>query len=155
MGDLFAPLLELEDTLVRQGFQYGLKSAERAAFEEGRELGIQKGAEVGNELGWYFGHLVFWEQTLSPCSSSRFFSAENKREDEQGESINKRIVETLRKLRQLLETFPSDPTKEDLFDHLDRVRGKYRQAASLLKAPLSSRYVPPSSASHTPTSAAH
>lgn len=49
--------------------------------------------------------------------------------------MHRRAAEALGKLQELVCSFPRDPTREDLFELLDRIRGKYRQTASLLKAP--------------------
>jgi hypothetical protein len=131
MGDLFDSVLHIEDALVQQGVQNGRLNADKAVFEDGRQLGLVKGAEVGHELGFYFGQLVMCKAHAS---------------EKKDEENTKRAFDALNKLHDLIVAFPGDPSREDLFEQLDRIRGKYRQVASLLRLPV--RSVPPHATSH-------
>jgi hypothetical protein len=160
--DLFDALLHLEDRLLEDGRHNGRLNAHKAAFDDGRQLGLSKGAEVGHELGFYYGHLLLWWCHLHPSPPppaaggdasppSAGLGAEASLQHSTGDACPpNRAVDALAKLRELVDSFPNDPTKEDLFEQLDRIRGKYRQLTSLLKAPPTSRYRGPSTASPSP-----
>lgn len=136
---MFEALLHLEDRLVQEGLQNGRLNAHQVAFDDGRQLGLAKGAEMGHELGFYFGHLLLWRclhpPPPPPPSAVVVVVVEGAGDEKQKQHVHRRAVEALGKLQELVCSFPRDPTREDLFELLDRIRGKYRQTASLLKAP--------------------
>lgn len=160
---MFEALLHLEDRLVQEGLQNGRLNAHQVAFDDGRQLGLAKGAEMGHELGFYFGHLLLWrclhpppppppsavvvvvvegagdevQRPLPPigCQEEEQPRPHHHHHQKQKQHVHRRAVEALGKLQELVCSFPRDPTREDLFELLDRIRGKYRQTASLLKAP--------------------
>ncbi len=116
--DLFDSLLHLEEHFVQQGIESGRQHAEQAAYRSGFELGQKKGSEIGEELGYYFGCVTLWLELA------------NKHPDL---FAGKRVLPTLMKLQQLICTFSSDPTKEELFDDLENIRAKFKHLAALLK----------------------
>lgn len=132
---MFEALLHLEDRLVQEGLQNGRLNAHQVAFDDGRQLGLAKGAEMGHELGFYFGNLLLWRCLHPPPPPPPPAVVEGAGDEQQKQHVHRRAAEALGKLQELVCSFPRDPTREDLFELLDRIRGKYRQTASLLKAP--------------------
>jgi hypothetical protein len=116
--DLFADLLNIEETFLQQGLEQGRLNAEKTSYEEGYALGVVKGRDIGKELGFYFGCIKIWSQ-LAKAHPDKFQS--------------KRVLKTLAKLEQMINTFPSNPEQEDLFERLESIRAKFKQTCSLLK----------------------
>lgn len=185
--DMFEEVWRVEERLVEEGLQNGRLHAHHAAFQDGHQLGLTRGALIGDELGFYLGRLLVWAHLPSPSSSSPSSSSstpatacpcphlcpcagrtdhhhghharhaqEGKKEEEEEEGGRRgRAGEAMGRLWELIARFPVDPSSPDLFEHLDRLRGKYRQTASLLKAPASSRSYASGASSYPPPARPH
>lgn len=91
-----------------------------ASDKEPLLLGLEKGRDVGKELGFYRGACEYWNEWCQ-------------REDVQED---KRKVRVKTVVKQMLSTLDSmdlaDPSKPELSDQIELVRAKYRQVCSVL-----------------------
>ena len=72
----FDSLLCLEDSFADEGRGEGIIHGERVGFEDGRLLGLERGFDLGEELGTIYGSAIFWSGLLSRSPerySKRYF----------------------------------------------------------------------------------
>eukprot|EP00008_Paramoeba_atlantica_P014113 CAMPEP_0201482036 /NCGR_PEP_ID=MMETSP0151_2-20130828/6290_1 /ASSEMBLY_ACC=CAM_ASM_000257 /TAXON_ID=200890 /ORGANISM="Paramoeba atlantica, Strain 621/1 / CCAP 1560/9" /LENGTH=165 /DNA_ID=CAMNT_0047864503 /DNA_START=6 /DNA_END=503 /DNA_ORIENTATION=+ len=147
----FDALLNLENDFYQKGRQEAREMRAIHDFREGWKLGLENGYDVGFELGQYYAVCLVWEAMLS-------FSSNPGPKD-------RRRMTAVKHLRQLLESVPLDllhpsnkiqqrSVKEEekggekseeksvssnLSNHVQKIKSKYKQCASLLGDPLHSK----------------
>ncbi|KXZ41800.1 hypothetical protein GPECTOR_279g735 [Gonium pectorale] len=88
-----------------------------AGLAEGRELGVQKGYEIGQEVGFYAGCVRTWRQLQVRDPGL----------------VTERQDRSLAALEEMIGAFPLyDPQDESLLDMLERLRGRFKALASSL-----------------------
>lgn len=115
IDDLLDDALFLEDRFEREGYAEGLAKGHLMGFKDAYPLGLQHGADLGMEVGYYGGCVEAWKQVLavSPTATPR-------------------VHKVLRKLETSLADFNlSNNMDADTVDALDGIRAKFRQLASL------------------------
>lgn len=68
--DVFADVLNLEETYYQEGYALGISDGSKSGRIEGRVFGLEKGFEKFLEMGRLHGRAVVWEARLPPSSSS-------------------------------------------------------------------------------------
>ncbi|XP_078322439.1 protein LTO1 homolog [Crassostrea virginica] len=113
--DIFHDIVMSEERFHQEGFSAGLDVGRQAGIHEGWRLGWQKGSAIGSEIGFYHG---FCELLLEKIKD---------------DSKKQRVCKALEGIMTAIEELPaSDPTNQELFDKLDKVRAKVKQVNSLL-----------------------
>ncbi|CAH1790741.1 unnamed protein product, partial [Owenia fusiformis] len=113
--DIFHDIVMLEETFHKKGYVEGIEQGKESGVKDGFQLGYDKGKQIGIEIGTYAGFAKTWKAIL-----------------EQDEQPKEKALKTLKALIELVERFPSDPATENLFEILDKIRAKFKQACSLL-----------------------
>eukprot|EP01090_Pellita_catalonica_P010758 TRINITY_DN22200_c0_g1_i1.p1 TRINITY_DN22200_c0_g1~~TRINITY_DN22200_c0_g1_i1.p1 ORF type:complete len:144 (-),score=24.31 TRINITY_DN22200_c0_g1_i1:64-495(-) len=113
---MFDSLLGLEASWVDEEREDGRKKAESAGFAQARDLGVVKGKEIGMEIGWYKGCMIGWKRIL----------------DNQPDRNTDRLCKAMKRLNDSIVAFPRDPSVEDFWELLDKVRGKFKVVLAIL-----------------------
>ncbi|KAI9555690.1 hypothetical protein GHT06_018205 [Daphnia sinensis] len=122
--DAFDSLVLSEDNLVNKAYEEGLVHGEKVGFQEGFDLGNQKGAEIGSEIFFYRGFAKGWIALLS--------------ENELPGENNPKSVKALKKLLKLLDSFPQgNPKSQDIIALLQEIRAKFKHCCAILKVDAS------------------
>ncbi|XP_057377622.1 protein LTO1 homolog [Daphnia carinata] len=155
--DAFDSLVLSEDNFVNKAYKEGLVHGETVGFQEGFDLGNQKGAEIGSEIFYYRGFAKGWIALLSEnecdftqtlhhllelCPNSlnpEFVDEVNQsRLREQQGKTNPKSVKALKKLLKLLDCFPQDnPKSQDIIALLQEIRAKFKHCCAILKVDAS------------------
>ncbi|KAL6042029.1 hypothetical protein QOT17_024633 [Balamuthia mandrillaris] len=117
----FEALLDLEERFIDEGWAEGKRNAEQAGFQDGRGLGLSKGRELGEELGFYYGCVVAWSQMANSTKSSHPYQ------------FSQRTLTALSKLKEKILAFPANPTDENLQEALDSIRANFKKVSAMLK----------------------
>ncbi|XP_020638517.3 protein LTO1 homolog isoform X1 [Pogona vitticeps] len=118
--DAFDAIVMAETKFHGEGYQEGYAEGIYAGAIEGRQYGIQQGAIVGLEIGSYLGFAVTWKRLLPKGSDEK----------------QSKKIKVLESLIQMIEKFPSeDPVYVNLQEDLEKIRGRFKQACSLLHVP--------------------
>ncbi|CAH3019501.1 unnamed protein product [Porites evermanni] len=116
IDDAFDAAVFLEERFYEKGYQEGFHDGKIKGLQDGRQLGLLKGCEIGGEVGFYLGFVSLWLeiQLESPDAKPR-------------------CVKLLETVKDMLLSFPiNDPTNEEMFAKLEKIRAKFRQVCSLL-----------------------
>eukprot|EP00274_Cyanoptyche_gloeocystis_P008195 CAMPEP_0196652214 /NCGR_PEP_ID=MMETSP1086-20130531/1447_1 /TAXON_ID=77921 /ORGANISM="Cyanoptyche gloeocystis , Strain SAG4.97" /LENGTH=134 /DNA_ID=CAMNT_0041982635 /DNA_START=80 /DNA_END=484 /DNA_ORIENTATION=+ len=120
-ADFLDAVLHIDEQFIQDGYEQGRIIGQEVERKEGAALGVQKGFEIGNEVGFYEGCLQVWEAL---CISHP-------------ELFSDRSLKSLQILREKIAEFSwNDPRKEDILDVLDQIRGKFKQSKSQIGEPL-------------------
>ncbi|XP_062586253.1 protein LTO1 homolog [Saccostrea cucullata] len=113
--DIFHDIIMSEERFRQEGYNAGLSVGRQTGYQEGCKLGWEKGAAVGSEIGFYSGFCgILLEK----------FKDDDKKQ---------RVCKVLQGVLRLLEELPLiDPTNQELFDKLEKIRAKIKQVNSLL-----------------------
>ena len=112
----------LDDVSTQEGFQEGEKVRQKKDELEGFHLGLDKGQEIGSELGLYQGFAISW---IKVC--------QRKEDSLQTKSVLK-ARKVLEKLKNSCEEFPSENIEDvDHLQLLQEIRAKYKLVCQLLK----------------------
>ena len=115
----FDSLLVAEDRTVSKGWEEGYKAGKEEGRQEGERLGRERGQQVGQEIGFYLGFSEEWLEVYQA---------------EPSDKKSTKIVNSLLKLRELAEAFPSENSKEEDFtERLQQARAKFKLLCSLLR----------------------
>lgn len=116
IDDAFDSVVFLEERYYDKGFKEGYDDGKDKGLHDGRHLGLTKGCEVGGEVGFYLGFVSMWLETL-----------------QEGPNVKTRCIKLLETLKMMILELPvNDPTNQELFAGLEKVRAKFRQVCSLL-----------------------
>ncbi|KAJ7344586.1 hypothetical protein JRQ81_000536 [Phrynocephalus forsythii] len=115
--DAFDAIVMAETKFHGEGYQEGYEEGICAGAIEGRQYGVQQGAIIGLEIGSYLGFAVTWKRLLSEGSDEK----------------HSKKIKVLESLIQMIQNFPcEDPVYENLQEDLEKIRGRFKQACSLL-----------------------
>lgn len=65
---MFDDIINLEDRFIEEGKQLGASLQEITSMRTGREIGLSRGLEIGQELGFYKSMtLTLIKENLSSC----------------------------------------------------------------------------------------
>ncbi|XP_061176500.1 protein LTO1 homolog [Saccostrea echinata] len=113
--DIFHDIIMSEERFHQEGYSAGLSVGRERGCQEGCKLGWEKGAAIGSEIGFYSG--------FSGILLEKFKDDDKKQ----------RVCKVLQGVIKLIEELPLfDPTNEELFDKLEKIRAKIKQVNSLL-----------------------
>ena len=109
----------LEDRSVERGRREAQLEAQRRDILEGWHAGTQKGADIGQEVGFYLGF----------AHTRREFARLSDAPDHE-----RRALKSLDKLVNAAEAFPAENIKdEDVLEKLENLRAKFKQCCAQLK----------------------
>ncbi|XP_031552712.1 protein LTO1 homolog [Actinia tenebrosa] len=114
--DPFESLLFLEENCHKDGYNEGWIVGQGKGLSVGRGLGIDKGKEIGSEIGYYSGFVSTWLLLID-------------KSDKKGARVNTQLQNLNSLIDQLSIT---DPTDENLFANIEKVRAKFKKIISLL-----------------------
>ena len=115
----FDSLLVAEDRTVSKGWEEGYRAGKEEGRQEGERLGRERGQQVGQEIGFYLGFSEEWLEVYQA---------------EPSDKKSTKIVNSLQKLHELAEAFPSENSKEEDFtERLQQARAKFKLLCSLLR----------------------
>jgi hypothetical protein len=118
VDDFLDRVVDFDEHCQAMGAAEGEQIAKEQARAEGARLGHQLGRQLGLELGFYEGCLWVWRDFH--CADSGDSGSRRRR--------SKCVADAL----ELIGALRCDPLNEQLQDQVDRVRGKFRQAKSLM-----------------------
>ncbi|KAH0620819.1 hypothetical protein JD844_021611 [Phrynosoma platyrhinos] len=123
-ADVFEAIVMAETRFHGEGYQEGYAEGIHAGIIEGRQYGVQQGAHIGLEIGSYLGFAVTWKKLLHTSSDEK----------------HSKKTKVLESLIEIIEKFPcEDPVYERLQEDLEKIRGRFKQACSLLHIPADAR----------------
>jgi len=110
-------LINLEESLMKEGHKHGFEKGREEGIEEGYQLGITKGNEIGTEIGYYKGCMISWTRL------SKLFP----------DTFSTRALKSLEHLESLLSQCSSDlnPQNEELLNIVEKIRAKFKMVNSL------------------------
>lgn len=99
-----------------KGFKEGYETGKTQGLSEGRLLGVSKGCDIGREVGSYLGFVSIWYEILKENPNAKA-----------------RCVKALRSLKEMILALPlNEPSNEELFANIEKVRAKFKLVCSLL-----------------------
>ncbi|MQL73113.1 hypothetical protein Taro_005457 [Colocasia esculenta] len=117
LDDIFEATLSLEETHKEEGYREGFADGTVAGREEARQLGLQHGFAIGQELGFYRGCTDVWAAAVRADPAA--FSA--------------RIRRGFVLLGELLDRYPLlDPEDESTQEVLEEIRLRFRAVTASL-----------------------
>ncbi|KAL3502518.1 hypothetical protein ACH5RR_036967 [Cinchona calisaya] len=115
--DIFDSSLNLEETLLKQGYDEGYADGLVSGKEEGRQVGLKTGFEVGQELGFYRGFIDIWNSAIRVDPTC----------------FSPRVLKSIKQMEELLTKYPvSDPEDESVTEIMDSLRLKFRAICATL-----------------------
>lgn len=154
--EAFDSLLVCEDNLVQEAYKEGLVQGENIGFQEGFELGQNKGSQISSEIHFYKGFAKCWIALISddisgfsntflrllePLKTSldtvTVVELENIQQQlyqRSQEKFDPKALKVLEKLLYLLHNFPDKNLQnQDFVDLLQNIRAKFKHCCALLK----------------------
>ncbi|KAF8462059.1 hypothetical protein BDZ91DRAFT_363804 [Kalaharituber pfeilii] len=132
-GDMFDPLLLLEEAYYEEGYNDGLRDGEKAGLVEGRLFGLEKGFDKFVELGRLQGRVSVWKARIPPEST------ENSQSHETRQShcaiTNPRIRKQIHQLENYvssLSTANDEETVEEVAEALKRGKAKFKIITNMI-----------------------
>uniref|UniRef100_A0A8C4NNB4 LTO1 maturation factor of ABCE1 n=1 Tax=Eptatretus burgeri TaxID=7764 RepID=A0A8C4NNB4_EPTBU len=118
-GDLFDAIVMADERFRSDGFHEGWSFGEMQGLREGKHLGAIEGAKLASEVSYCHGFAATWKALL------QMENTENPR--------TSRRLKVLDSLLLMICNFPlHDAANPLLQDHLEKIRGKFKQVCSLL-----------------------
>lgn len=119
--DIFDSSLNLEETLVKEGYDEGYNHGLTTGKEEAQQVGLKLGFETGEELGFYKGCVDVWNSAIR-VDPTRFSS---------------RIQKGIKQMGELIEKYPvMDPENESIQEIMEALRLKFRVIRAALGVKL-------------------
>ncbi|MCJ8737386.1 hypothetical protein PDJAM_G00023340 [Pangasius djambal] len=115
--DLFDSIIMADDRFHVDGYHEGFEEGMQQGLIEGRNHGMLHGAKLSAEVSFYHGFALTWKCLLQNAEDVK---------------ARKRL-KAVESLNAMIQKFPyEDPQYENLQEHMERVRAKFRQVCSLL-----------------------
>ncbi|XP_053369425.1 protein LTO1 homolog [Clarias gariepinus] len=115
--DLFDSIIMADDRFHVDGYSKGFEEGTQQGLLEGRNHGMLHGAKFSAEVSFYHGFALTWKCLLQNSEDVK---------------ARKRL-KAVEALDAMIRKFPyEDPEYENLQEHMERVRAKFRQVCSLL-----------------------
>lgn len=109
--DIFDSSLNLEESLIKEGYVEGYNHGLTTGKEEARQVGLKLGFETGEELGFYKGCVDLWNSVVR-VDPTRFSS---------------RVQKGIKQMEELIEKYPvMDPENESIQEIMEALRLKFR-----------------------------
>uniref|UniRef100_A0A3Q3QRQ7 Essential protein Yae1 N-terminal domain-containing protein n=1 Tax=Monopterus albus TaxID=43700 RepID=A0A3Q3QRQ7_MONAL len=117
--DLFGTILLADERFRGEGYEQGFEKGTRRGLEDGRRHGARHGAKLAAEVSFYYGFAVTWKCLLQHNTDVKA----RKRT---------KALETLLDLIQ--NSVHDDPQSARLQEDMEKIRAKFRQQTTYLRA---------------------
>lgn len=115
--DLFDSILMADNRFHVDGYREGFEEGSQQGLIDGRNHGMLHGAKLSSEVSFYCGFALTWKCLLRNSEDVK---------------VRKRL-KAVESLDAMIQKFPyENPLYENLQEHMERVRAKFRQVCSLL-----------------------
>ncbi|XP_039019866.1 protein LTO1 homolog [Hibiscus syriacus] len=118
--DIFYSTLNLEETHYQEGYAKGYNHGTTLG-KEGREVGLKRGFETGEELGFYKGCVDVWNSAIQVDPTQ----------------FSTRVQKNIDQMLELIQKFPvMDPENESIQEIMEALRLKFRVIRAALGVKL-------------------
>ncbi|XP_054472274.1 protein LTO1 homolog [Anoplopoma fimbria] len=118
--DLFDNILLADERFRGEGYREGFGRGTCRGLQDGRRHGASHGAKLSTEISFYHGFVITWKCLLQHNTDVK----------------SRKRLKAVEALLGLIQNSPhDDPQSAKLQEHMEKLRGKFRQVCSMLSVP--------------------